>query len=273
MKLNRYATLLPAVCACLLLFFSLAPVATAAPGQSAEALFQQGNDLYGQGKYQEALTVYNRIIAEDGFSGPLLSNLANCYAQTGRVGLAILNYERTLRLSPGDADSRGNLDYLRKSQGLFQEEPPLARRAASSLDLDQWTLLAGVFLALLTLINLAGLRFSNGKLVRRWLGGLCLVVLLVATAGAFSQYRQLKEAVVIVNDAHLLLSPFPAASAEGSIAEGRIVYSLRQHGLYSLVEDNAGRTGWLETAAIASINNIDASTGIDGPRDKKKGGK
>jgi tetratricopeptide (TPR) repeat protein len=257
MKLNRYAILRSAVCAFLALFFSLA-APTAAPAQSAKALFQQGNDLYGQGKYQEALHVYSRIIAEDGFSGPLLSNLANCYAQIGRAGLAVLNYERALRLAPGDSDSRGNLDLLRKTQGLFQEELPLARRAASFLDLDQWTLLAGVFLVLLTLINLAGLRFSNGKQVRRWLGGLCLVVLLVASAGVVSQYRQLDEAVVISNDAHLLLSPFPTSSSVGVVAEGRIVFTLKQHGLYSLVEDHAGRTGWLETAAITSIDSIAA---------------
>jgi tetratricopeptide (TPR) repeat protein len=266
MKLNRDVILLSAVCAFFALFFSLA-VPTAAPAQSSEALFQQGNDLYGQGKYQEALHVYSRIIAENGFSGPLLSNLANCYAQTGRAGLAILNYERALRLSPGDSDSRGNLDLLRKNLGLFQEELPLARHAASLLNLDQWTLLAGVFLVLLTLINLAGLRFSNGKQVRRWLGGLCLVVLLAATAGAVSQYRQLDQAVVISNDAHLLLSPFPASSSVGVIAEGRIVSTLQQHGLYSLVEDQAGRTGWLEKDKIASIDGI--ATGLKDHQDKK----
>ena len=267
MKLTRYALLLPTVCAVLLFFSLVAP--TAAPAQSAESLFQQGNDLYGQGKYQEALQIYSRIIAEDGFSAPLFSNLANCYAQTGRVGLAVLNYERALRLSPGDSDSRGNLDLLRKSQGLFQEELPLARRVASFLDLDQWTLLAGVFLVLLTLINLAGLRFSNGKQVRRWLGGLCLVVLLVASAGALSQYRQLAEAVVISNDAHLLLSPFPTSSSVGGITEGRIVSTLKRHGLYSLVEDQVGRTGWLETAAIVTINGIDVSRDLKGSSGKE----
>ncbi len=267
MKLTRYALLLPAICAVLLIVALAAPLATAAPAQSPEVLFQQGNDLYGQGKYQEALQVYSRIIAEDGFSGPLLSNLADCYAQTGRAGLAILNYERALRLSPGDSDSRGNLELLRKNLGLFQEELPLARHAASFLDLDQWTLLAGVFLVFLTLINLAGLRFSNGKQVRRWLGGLCLAVLLVATAGALSQYRQLDEAVVISNDAHLLLSPFPASSSVGVIAEGRIVYTLKQHGRYSLVEDQVGRTGWLEKDKIASIDGI--AVGRKDYQDKK----
>ena len=254
MKSNRYLALLSAVCAALILFCSSAcPCAVAASGQSAETLFQQGNELYGQGKFQEALQIYSRIIAEDGFSGPLLYNLANCYAQTGRTGQAILNYERALRLSPGDSDSKGNLDLLRKSRGLFQEELPLFRRLASSLDLDQWTLAAGLSLVIFTLINLAGLRLSNGRQIRRWTGGHCLLVMAIASAGAFCQYRQLAEAVVTGNDSRLLLSPFPAASSIETIQEGRKLHYLSKHGSYALVEDEAGRSGWIETNAITFI--------------------
>ena len=254
MKLNRYLVLLSAVCTALVLFCSSAcPCAFATPGQSAETLFQQGNDLYGQGKYKEAQQIYSRIIAEDGFSGPLLYNLANCYAQTGRTGQAILNYERALRLSPGDSDIRGNLELLRKNRGLFQEDLPLVRRLASLLDLDQWTLSAGLMFMLLTFINLAGLRLSNGRPMRRWVGGLCLLVMIIASTGAFCQYRQLDEAVVTGNDTRLLLSPFPAASSVETIQEGRKVHYLSKHGLYALVEDEAGRSGWIETNAISFI--------------------
>jgi tetratricopeptide (TPR) repeat protein len=250
MKLNRYLVLLSAICAALVLFCSSAcPCAVAAP----ETLFQQGNDLYRQGKYQEALQIYSRIITEDGFSGPLLYNLANCYAQTGRIGLAILNYERALHLSQGDSDIRGNLDLLRKNRGLFQEELPLVRRLASLLDLDQWTLLAGLMFMLLTSINLVGLRLSNGRQMRRWIGGLCLPVMVIASAGAFCQYRQLDEAVVTGNDTRLLLSPFPAASSVETIQEGRKVHYLSKHGTYALVEDETGRSGWIETNAITFI--------------------
>jgi hypothetical protein len=53
----------------------------------------------------------------------------------------------------------------------------------------------------------------------------------------------------------------------GVIAEGRIVSTLQQHGLYSLVEDQAGRTGWLEKDKIASIDGI--ATGLKDHQDKK----
>jgi tetratricopeptide (TPR) repeat protein len=254
MKLKKFVILLSAlgiiqVCLCPLL---ISP-ALADSGSSAETLFQQGNALYGQGKYRQALEIYARIVNEYGVSGPLLSNLANCYAQTGQIGQAIVNYERALRLTPGDSDSQGNLDLLRKNQGLFQEEIPLAHRLGSLLTLDQWTVLAALLYFLITLNNLIDLRFSSGKNMRRWLGGLCLLLLILAFAGAFFQYRQMDEAVVIGNDTRLLLSPFPTASPVGTIQEGRIVHFLTKHGVYSQVEDETGRSGWIESNAIESI--------------------
>ena len=274
MKLKRSLILLSAICiiqVCLCPFLVSPILADAGP--SAETLFQQGNDLYGQGKYRQALDAYSRIVEEYGVSGPLLYNLANCFAQTGRTGQAIVNYERALRLAPSDSDSKGNLELLRKNQGLFQQEAPLAQRLGSLLSLDQWTMLAALLYILFALINLINLRFYNGKILRRWISGLCLLLMVTASTGAFFQSRQIHEVVVVGNDTRLLLSPFPAAAPIGTIQEGRIVHFLTKHGTYSLVEDETGRTGWIETQAIESILGVDTSTDRLLSQDTKGAGK
>ncbi len=253
MKLTGFFHLMILV-SLLVLVFSLTGYAFAAPGQSAEQLFQHGNDLYGRGDYQQALHVYGSIATEDGISGPLLYNMANCFAQLGQTGMAIVNYERALRLSPGDSDIRGNLNLIKKNQGLFQEQLPAVRRIIAFFDLDQWTMLAGIFFVTFTFVGLAGLRFSNGKHLRLWIGGISLLLFLLAATGTLLQYRQLDAAVIISDDVRLLLSPFPSASSIGSIREGRIVEYQSQHGNYSLVEDQAGRSGWIESKDIAFIN-------------------
>ncbi len=255
MNLKRFFYLVIIV-SFLLLCFSLTSYAFAGLGQSANSLFQQANDLYGNGKYRQAQKIYSRIAAEDGVSGPLLYNLANCYAQLGQPGLAILNYERALRLSPGDSDIRGNLDLIRKDKGLFQDEPSWDSRFASFLDLDQWTLLAGMLFVVFTLICLVGLRYHNGKHLRLWLGGFCLIFILAAGAGAIFQYRQLNDAVIIRDDARLLLSPFTNAASIGTLREGRIVRYIAKHGNFSLIEDQAGRNGWIQNTAIELIDSM-----------------
>jgi tetratricopeptide (TPR) repeat protein len=256
MNLKRFFYLVIIV-SFLLLFFSLTSYAFAGQsGQSANSLFQQANNLYGNGKYRQAQQIYSRIAAKDGVSGPLLYNLANCYAQLDQPGLAILNYERALRLSPGDSDIRGNLDLIRKNKGLFQDEPSWETRFASFLDLDQWTLLAGMLFVVFTLICLAGLRFKNGKHLRLWLGGFCLIFILAAGAGAAFQYRKLNNAVIISDDARLLLSPFTKAASIGTLREGRIVRYIAKHGNFSLIEDQAGRNGWMKSTAIELIGRM-----------------
>ncbi len=257
MKLARFFHIVILV-SILLLFFSLTGYAFAAQGQSAEALFQQANNLYGNGNYSQALQIYGKIITEDGVSGPLLYNLGNCYARLGQTGMAILNYERALRLAPGDSDIRGNLDLLRKNQGLFREELPLEQRIISFFDLDQWTMMAGLFLVVFTLICLASLRFSNGKQLRHLLGAVSMILFLATATGAVFQYRQLNQAVVISDDAKLLLSPFTKAASIGTIREGRIVEFLSTHGKYSFVEDQAGRSGWIESRDIELISSDNA---------------
>jgi hypothetical protein len=95
----------------------------------------------------------------------------------------------------------------------------LAKRAAAFPDLDQWTLLTGV-----TLINLAGLRFSNDVLTRRWTSGICIFQMVIAATGTFAQYRQMVESVVTGSETRLLLSPFPPASSVKIIQKGRKVH-------------------------------------------------
>ena len=80
MKTNSWIS---GLCA-LLILIGISSSSLAAPTPQAESLFQQGNDLYGQGKYREALQIYISIAAREGVSAALLYNIGNSYAQTGQ---------------------------------------------------------------------------------------------------------------------------------------------------------------------------------------------
>ena len=238
----------------------MSDMGAAEQGLQVRQLFWHGNELYNLGDYRQALQVYDQIAATAGLSGALLYNMGNCYAQLGQTGKAVLEYERALRFAPHDSDVRGNLDLIRKNQGLFQDEPPLRQRLFSILDLDQWTLLAGLSLALFTLICGVGLCMKNGRRLRSILGKASLLMLLIAATGAFFQYRQLEAAVVTAEDARLLISPFATAASVGTIQEGRVVLRLSRHGDYCLVEDQAGRSGWIDSRTIELIGGPDSTT-------------
>jgi tetratricopeptide (TPR) repeat protein len=76
---------------------------------------QQGGDYYRNGEFDKAIETYEEIF-NDGYEGTALYfNLANSYYRIGKLGYAILNYERALKLSPSDEDVKHNLSFANLS--------------------------------------------------------------------------------------------------------------------------------------------------------------
>jgi tetratricopeptide (TPR) repeat protein len=71
--------------------------------------FEQGNALYREGKFEEAVEAYESILRQGWGSPELYFNLGNAYYRLGRTARAILSYERALRLAPNDQDIKHNL--------------------------------------------------------------------------------------------------------------------------------------------------------------------
>ncbi len=217
-------------------------------------LFEQANHNYSSGNYSQAINIYEQLLSDYGLSSSLLYNLANGYAQTGMAGKAVLNYKRALHLSPGDSDILGNLELLRKEKGLFAEEPTLDKKIINNLGINQWSLLALLCLIVITVIQLAGLRFQISKPVKYWSGGIGIFLLFLSLFSVFSHYRTYHSAVVIQPDVRLLLSPFSSSSSTGIIQEGRLVLPEKQHGNFYYVREETGRSGWIDGSLIEFIS-------------------
>ncbi|HMI01249.1 MAG TPA: tetratricopeptide repeat protein [Pedobacter sp.] len=95
---NRYVLLL-------LLIFPLFSQGS----EKAENLFVKGNDLYAKGKYKEAAASYEQVLSAGYFSAEVYFNLGNAYYKQEEIPLAILNYEKAGKLSPGDDDIKVNI--------------------------------------------------------------------------------------------------------------------------------------------------------------------
>jgi len=234
---------------CLLLLLSISAWAI---GQAGEGQFQEASAAYSRGEYQEAIGKFEAL-SREGMSSSLFYNLANSYAQNGQSGRAILNYERALRLAPGDSDSIGNLQLVRKEKGIFQEEHSFAQRFVHLLGLNQWTGLAAVAFLGFAVALLLPASVPMKRASRYGVAAACLVVTLVASIGANGQYQHWHDAVVLVEDARLRVSPFESAASIGSIQEGRLLRPGKSHNSYVLVEDETGRSGWLAAASFERI--------------------
>ncbi len=95
---------------------------------NTHALFNLGNALYMQGRFEEAQAVFEDISheAEDNDKvADALHNLGNAYLGQARIPESIEAYKDALRLSPYQEDTRYNLAYARKLlEDLPRDEQP-----------------------------------------------------------------------------------------------------------------------------------------------------
>ncbi|BHH85669.1 tetratricopeptide repeat protein [Desulforhopalus sp. 52FAK] len=240
------------VYALILLLLALVPMELLAG--DIDERFEAGNAAYSVGDYDKAITIYEGLLKQEGNSSGLLYNLGNSYAQRGEVGLAILQYERALRIDPSDSDIIGNLAKVRKDSGLFTEEPGKITRLFAILSIDSWTVLA--FAILVFMATLLAVRLKYKPSPRSYVGSwVCaMVLLLISITGVVQGYQSYNPLVVVGSDAKLQVSPFEGASSSGAVEQGRLFYSVKTHGDYTYVTDRAGRKGWLKSEAVAAVS-------------------
>ncbi len=82
------------------------------------------NVMYEQGKYAEAVQVYESLLAANGPSAVLYYNAGNCYYRQRQLGKSILYYERTLFLDPGNDDAAYNLELANRLTRDKIDAPP-----------------------------------------------------------------------------------------------------------------------------------------------------
>jgi hypothetical protein len=234
----------------LVLFILLLSIGPALAKEQIELLFAKGNQAYSSGDYATAIASYQAITRVAGYSPAVLYNLANSFAQSGNTGMAVLHYQRALRLSPGDPDIAGNLELLRKKRGLFARHAPGIERLLDLFTLPQYALLFLATLTLYTVFSLLSLHVKPSLRLRLTVAILAGLLIITAIAGMAGHSRKFNPAVVVASDARLLLSPFPASASVGAIQEGRLVYPEKSHDGFSFLTDETGRKGWLPTTAL-----------------------
>jgi hypothetical protein len=222
--------------------------------------FEQGNRAYTAGNYDAALTWYEKAEKEKGVSAALLYNQGNVYYHKKEIGKCILSYERALILEPDNADIQANLNMAQKDYGLYESPPPWWQKVAAAMSLSQWTWLASgaltTFSLLLLLQGIVIYRSRSDAWHEKFfqVTGICCAALFFAAAwGVALELHNTNSAVVLMHDAHLLVSPFDTAASSGPLQEGRNVVVKKTHNSYAFIQDSADNSGWVEKSALAPL--------------------
>ncbi|MGL1932138.1 MAG: tetratricopeptide repeat protein [Desulfotalea sp.] len=216
--------------------------------------FNDANKAFKDGQYDKAIPLYQDILEENGYSVAVLYNLANSYSKTGDIGRAVLYYQKAKYIDPSNGDITKNLQLLRENAGLYNQEENKYLAIISQLNVSSWA-----FISLFCLIAITLLLFINRLLPKfKFVTRASIPVLIVAmTLSAFSSWNQYKnwQALVLIDDQDLKISPFDKSESKGILKAGRLVYENKKYDNYIYVKDETGRKGWLENTNIESIIN------------------
>jgi tetratricopeptide (TPR) repeat protein len=221
-----------------------------------ETLMEQGNHYYQKQQYDKALQSYVKVLDEGYESAELYYNLGNAYFRKGNLGYAILNYERALKLAPGDDDIQHNLA-LANSRTIDRIN------TLPDFFIFQWwesflaffTFSGWVYLTYIFYIFLLGVIifyfFTRRPDYQRiaFFSGIAVLFLLAVSisicAVKYNREFNIKNGIVVQQSATAKLSPDPDSKDAFVIHEGLKVKIEDKVDNYYRIRLKDGKIGWL----------------------------
>jgi tetratricopeptide (TPR) repeat protein len=181
---------------------------------SATALFQKGNQSYEEGRFQQAVEEYEKILNLGVKNFRVFYNLGNAYFRQNQLGKAVLNYRRALALEPRDEDAQANLSFAK----LFtldkieeQKINPLSNLLHWFLDLwslDELALISSLFYTLSMALGILMIfRRSRRYLRIGFVAFLILMAIFGSSLFAKIYFESLDYGVVVVPQVQVRSGP------------------------------------------------------------------
>ena len=241
----------------LVLMLVLPFAAQASDDSYVDSLWNSANEAYVEGRWADAVAGYEMIAGMGLESAALYCNTGDAYFKDGNVPMAILFYERALKIDPSYSDARFNLELLNNTiQDRIDAVPGFilkvwAKDVCYIMDSDAWAVCFIVLLALtlaMALLFILGAT-AAGRRTGFFTGIVTLLLAIASLSFAFWQkndYMSADYAIVTRPVTSVKSSPSAEASKDLFILhEGTKVKIIDAVGSWSNIELADGRQGWL----------------------------
>lgn len=244
----------------LFLLLSIKPASAA----DIDTLMNQANQLYQNKQYDEAIEKYQTVLEQDYSSTALYYNLGNSYYRSARIGYAILNYERGLKLEPDNEDLQYNLSIVKaRTIDRIKEVPQIFIvdwwvTFITAFSTITWQILIIIFYLILLISitiffvtkqgNLQKLSIYSG--IAGLLGAVFFSIILFAN---ISRETSKDFAILTANTIAAQQSPNESSNDLFVIHEGLKVAVVSQFGDWIEIKLYDGKVGWLPKDALEII--------------------
>ena len=229
-----------------------------------QSLFEQGNQLYNDGKYAQAIDKYKAILETENHSAELYFNLANAHYKLNHIAPSIYYYEKALKLSPKDQDIKNNLAFANNMTIDDIEVIPnagfskLIRNITDIMSFDSWAKLAVASVIMFVLIFLI-YYFTYSTFKKRLAfitSNLFLFLAAISVAIAFHNYnlnKKDKPAIIFAQETVIKSEPNNRSQELFRLHEGTKVQIIDTINQWKEIKLTDGKTGWIENEDIKAL--------------------
>ena len=228
------------------------------------SVMQKGNEFYKNNQYQLAIGEYNKLIKQRYEGTSVYYNLGNAHYRLGKIGFAILYYEKALKFSPSDEDIKHNLALARL--GMIDKVdtlPPffifnIWEGVFASFSVTGWTIIAYIVFILLLLCILAYF-FSRSAVQQRvsFFSGVGFLILLLLTivllTVKMNKEFNVKDGIIVEVSVTVKSSPDNSSKDEFIIHEGLKVRLEDKVDDWVKIRLDDGKIGWIYENNVGQI--------------------
>lgn len=221
-------------------------------------IFYKGNTYYEDGQYDKAINEYVQLLEQGYESGNLYFNLGNSYFKKGKLGQAILNYEKARRLIPRDGDLKSNYQFaLSKIKYNVTEESSWFQRANNKFNMftinELTIILSCIFMSIFLIMILSIFIKKAGRYFLIFLA-LLLIIFIPFTFTLYNKIEALdKEAIVIAENVEAKFEPMGSATTHFTLYEGMKIYLLDLNKEWIKIRRHDGKVGWINDKDMEKI--------------------
>jgi tetratricopeptide (TPR) repeat protein len=245
-----------------LLMFNTTAIAQDNTG-NAQLIFDRGNDALLAGNYQQAISAYKNIEAQNLLSGPLFLNMGISYVRLDSLGKAKYYFMKASRFEETEDQAEQGLEYVEQR---FSRQSAVLPKLPWDKAVDWLKLNVGASTLLgigIVLLNIGILTFvatwfliPNKKPIKKSALGVATVAVLIIFLSFYVQYvsERYSEAVMVHSQTKVVEQPNENANIVSQAYEGYTFtvdeYQSNQHEGWYYVRMSNGLYGWISDEEI-----------------------
>jgi len=227
-------------------------------------LFEEGNALYNEGKFTDAISKYESILDAEKHSAALYFNLGNAHYKLNNIAPSIYYYEKALQLAPNDKEIQNNIVFARNMTIDAIDVVPevgfskLFKNISNTFSFDAWAYISVITMLLFVLLSLLYyFSYSTTRKRLAFIGGSSFLLLcFVSLFFAFNKYdidKKDRPAIVFQQEALVKSEPNLRSEEAFRLHEGTKVQILDTLENWKKIKLSDGKVGWISSDAIKAL--------------------